>query len=185
MWVRGGLYDEWARFLDRWAQGDDGGMGSLPTLDPDLLRADTLDRLVQRITDGMSVRLQDWADRLTGDLARAGDEFSVGRSLAQARTGLRSVRLLAQHPGLPAELRLRLVELVDRQVVSFQESLEDQTCREAGFGNRAEVEARRRALRENPLTAVLQEAPAVGDPQPRDDWFVDPTRRPTRRVVTD
>jgi hypothetical protein len=190
MWLRGGLYDEWASYLERWAQGNDAGLDRLPVLDPALLRADTLDRLVRRITDAISARLQDWADRLVADLGAAGDEFSQGRALAQARTGLRNVRLLARHPALPADLRARLLEMVDRQVISFQQSLEEQTSRDAGFGNRSQIEARRRALRQNPLTAVLHEsapdesAPAAA-PQARDDWFVDPTRRPTRRIVTD
>lgn len=185
MWVRGGLYDEWAAFLERWAHGDDAGAERLPVLDPTLLRADTLERLVQRITDAISARLQDWADRLVADLAAAGDEFSQGRALAQARTGLRAIRLLAQHPSLPADLRSRLLEMVDRQVASFQQSLEEQTSRDAGFSNRSQIEARRRALRQNPLTAVLQDSAPEAAVRPQDDWFVDPTRRPTRRIVTD
>ena len=186
MWVRGGLYDEWAGFLDRWSHGDDAGADRLPAVDPALLRADTLDRLVQRITDALSVRLQNWADRLVADLAAAGDEFSQGRALAQARIGLRNIRLLAQHPGLPADLRTRLLEMVDQRVVSCQQSLEEQTTRDADLGNSSQIEARLRALRQNPLTAVMHEptTPQAG-PRPRDDWFVDPTRRPTRRVVTD
>ena len=183
MWLRGGLYDEWARFLERWAEGDDAGMGTLPDIDPALLQADTLDRLVRRIVDALSQRLQAWADALVRDLSSAGDEFSAGRALTQARAGLRNIRLLARHPGLPEPLRDRLLELVDGQVRSMQESLEDQLTRSAGVNDRPAVEARRRALRENALIAVLAE-PAAPAGAERDDWFVDPALPPRRRVVT-
>jgi hypothetical protein len=204
MWLHGGVYDEWAQFLGRWATGDERGMASLPPVHPQDLPADTIDRLVRRIVDALSTRLQSWADTVAPELSRAQDDFSAGRALAQARNGLRSIRRLAQHPSLPEPLHIRLLELVDGQVVSFQDSLEDAVTRAAtSVNDRAEVEARRRALRENPLTAVLTTtfdlAPAttpshgtgrVGEgPAPvgerGDDWFVDPTRTPRRRVVID
>jgi hypothetical protein len=184
MWLRGGVYDEWARFVQRWSTGDSTGMADLPSIEAAELSADTLDRLTRRIVDALSVRLQSTVDVLTASLAGASDEFSFGRALTQTRTGLQNVRGLAQHPGLPEQLRTRLVEIVDGQVASFQQSLEEQLARGTSVNDRDIVESRRRALRNNPLTAVSTDlvGPTIAA---QDEWYVEPGHRPRRRVVPD
>lgn len=164
MWLNGGTYQVWADFLDRWATGDDTGFDRLPPVSPDELNSETLVRLVDRVTTAMSTRLQDWADRLTRAMAAERGEFGAGRALTQARSGLRSVRRLADHPALPGDLRAQLGQLVDLQITSTQDQLEADLTRMAAAGRSVrEIEARRRTVRDNRLTAVLDE-PASGAP---------------------
>jgi hypothetical protein len=166
MWLTGGTYQSWAEFLERWAKGDDTGFDRLPKVDPGELNAETLVRLADRLVTVMAARLQDWADRLTRAMAAESGEFGVARALTQARTGLRSVRRLAAHPGLPEDLRARLGEMVDRQIASSQDQLEaDLTRMAAGGVSLRQIDARRRTVRENRLTAVLAEPAATG-PEP-------------------
>jgi hypothetical protein len=187
MWLTGGVYHDWATFLERWSSGDSGdsgGIGGLPRVDPEELNAETLVRLAHRIVDAMTKRLQTWCDLLTRAIAAAPDEFSAGRALAQARTGLRSVRALADHPSLPAELRDRLQEMVDRQVVAAQQMLEDDLARmSAGSADPRLVESRRRTIRDNPLTAVFNDT-AASHCRPA-DWFLDPAAPTHRRIIID
>lgn len=185
LWGDGGAYGRWAGHLERWARGEDGGDGSgpadLPPLRPEDFPPDVWDRLLQRLRAAIETRLQAWADALTAALAKAPDEFSVGRALAQARTGLHSVRALAGHPALPDGVRAGLVDMVDRQIRTFQEELERTVRRQARDTRRAEK--RLRTLRDNALTAVLAGPPAAPGPPPvpaRDPLA--PTRR---RVVVD
>lgn len=186
MWSTGGAYNDWAAFLDRWAAGETMDSTQLPVLEPADFAGDTWERLVRRLTDALSRRLQSWADGLSRAMAESTDEFSVGRALGQARSGLRSVRALAQHPGLPQDLRDRLVDLVDRQVRSAQQSLEEQVDRMRSSGVAApHVEARRRTIRDNPLTAATAEQPATSAAAATGDWFVDPFATGRRRVILD
>jgi hypothetical protein len=179
MWLTGGVYHDWATFLDRWAGGDSTGIDRLPPVRPDDLNADTLARLVQRITGAVSMRLHAWSEQLARAMAAAGDEFSAGRALAQARTGLRAVRALADHPSLPVELREKLGEAIDRQVVAGQRMLEDDLDRRrTESADPRGIEARRRTIRDNALTAVLEDAQSRPADPP--DWAIDPTA-PTRR----
>lgn len=186
MWSTGGAYNDWAAFLDRWATGEVMDSTPLPALASADFAVDTWERLVHRLTDAISQRLRSWADGLSRAMAETTDEFSVGRTLGQARSGLRSMRALAQHPGLPQDLRERLVDLVDRQVRSAQHSLEEQVDRMRSSGVAArDVEARRRTIRDNPLTAVTAEQPATSTVLATGDWFVDPATTGRRRVILD
>lgn len=184
MWLRGGTYETWAAFLERWATGDDDGVHALPQIRPGDFNAETMARFTNRITGAMSKRLQAWADLLTRAIATHPDEFSVGRTLSQARVGLRGVRALAVHPGLPQELRTQLTRMLDEQIGSVQDQLEQDVDRMArqGAGERA-VEARRRTIRDNALTAVVAEAPGTYDRSA--GWSVDPGAKSRRQIVVD
>jgi hypothetical protein len=182
MWLTGGVYHDWAAFLERWASGDSTGIDRLPPVRPEELTADTLNRLAQRIADALGSRLRTWSDQLARAMAAGADEFSVGRALTQARAGLRSMRALAGHPALSAELREQLQEMVDRQVVAGQQMLEDDLDRlRAASADPRRVEARRRTLRENSLTAVLDEAAPW--PVGPAEWLVDPAAPSRRRPI--
>ncbi|MGH4020782.1 MAG: hypothetical protein ACRDT0_16465 [Pseudonocardiaceae bacterium] len=186
MWSGGGTYNGWATFLERWGAGEATDSTHLPPLEPADFTGDTWERLVLRLTDAISRRLRSWADALTRAMAESTDEFTVGRALSQARSGLRAVRDLAQHPGLPQDLRDRLVDLVDRQVDSAQQSLEEQVDRMRSNGVDAQlVEARRRTIRDNPLTAVAATQQATSPAPTTGDWFVDPAGTGRRRVILD
>jgi hypothetical protein len=89
------------------------------------------------------------------------------------------MRTLAAAPGLPGEVRTRLIELVDNQIRSAQEQIDHQVqrMRHSGVPSTA-VEARLRTVRSNPLTAVLGPAHATGG-----GWDADPTAAPRRRVL--
>ena len=130
-------------------------------------------------------------DRIAQDLEQAArlkqdaDNAIVAyeQELAQARTGLRSVRALAAHPGLPESLRSKLGELVDEQIPRLQAQLEQNLEDEARRGADARfVERRRRTLRDNALTAVLKSPEAAPAP-PADPWASYAPGAPTRRRV--
>lgn len=182
MWLSGGAYQAWATFLERWAQGDAAGMDRLPVVDPEKLNAETMTRLANRLVDALSTRLQAWADSLTRALSAESDEFSVGRSLTQARVGLVAVRSLAGHPGLPEELRRQLLDIVDRVVESAQQQLEKDVDRLGQLAGYRQMEARRRTIRDNSLTAAPDVAPDASAPAP-DAWYVDPGVRTPRRII--
>jgi hypothetical protein len=48
-----------------------------------------------------------------------------------------------------------------------------------------DVEARRRTIRDNPLTAVTAEQPATSTVLATGDWLVDPAATGRRRVILD
>jgi len=115
MWGGGGAYNAWADFLERWGAGERVDPAGLPCLNPADFKSDSWMRIVDRCTGALSDRLQRWGDAVNRAIAAARDEFGVAQALTQARDGLRAIRALPTHPGLPADLAARLGELVDRQ----------------------------------------------------------------------
>ncbi len=184
MWAGGGLYDRWVAFLQRWGAGESTDPASLPPLRKEDLPGDGWERLVNRLCTAISLRLQSWADALTRAVAESRDEFEVGRALGQGRGDLRQIRALAGHPGLPADVRDRLVDMVDRQIRSVQQGLDDQVgdMRRAGVDRRA-VEARLRTVRDNPLTVLVGDDPASSERGGVALWSVDPSAPSRRRVI--
>ncbi|MFJ3876181.1 hypothetical protein ACIPW5_01825 [Streptomyces sp. NPDC090077] len=193
-WGHGGAYQTWTRFLRDW--GAHGGAATaeaaarLPVLRPEDFHCETWARFSGEFTEALDRRLRDWAAALTAALDAAGDEFAAGRALAQARTGLDAVRALTAHPALPPDLRARLRELTEGHIAGFQRQLEaalDGALR-SGADPRA-VEARRRTLRDNPLTAPGPGGAPAPDRAPGrapgDGWAYDPAAPARRRIVTD
>jgi hypothetical protein len=188
MWGGGGAYNAWVAFLDRWAAGELVDPAGLPALHDGLFSGDGMARVTNRLTDAVSDRMRLWADRLTRAIGDARDEFSIARALTQARDGLRAVRVLTCHPGLPADLSTGLIDLVDRQVRAMQTSLEEQVERlRQGGAPRHQVEARLRTMRDNALTAVLAEPAGPPGPSatsvPPPGWAADPAAQSRRRVI--
>jgi hypothetical protein len=182
LWADRGPYQAWADYLERWAAGA-GDLTAPPALAPEDLPEDAWQRLLTRIDEAVSSRLQGWADALMAALSETPDEFSAGRALAQSRAGLRQVLLLLATPSLPADFRTRLADAVAKQVRRIQSDLEQELDRAAATGLDARwVEARRRTLRDNPLTAVLTAEPAAAQP-PGPAWSYDPAGGGRRRVV--
>ena len=191
LWGSDDAYAAWVGFLDQWAEGADPDPSGLPRLAVDDMLPATWDRLLSRITDAVGTRMQRWADALTAALSAAGDEFSAGRALAQARPGLRRARALVAHPGLPEEVRDALTGLVDDLARRLQTDLERDLDAAGDRVDPAQLEARRRTLRDNPLTAVLvepdapwQQAPTQGA-RSGSDWAYDPAAPVRRRLFTD
>ncbi|CAM5726456.1 hypothetical protein SALBM217S_08003 [Streptomyces griseoloalbus] len=183
-WGHGGLYETWVDFLRRWSAEETLDPGALPRLAQEDFPGETWERLVLHLGEALDSRLTAWAERLTEALLAAPDEFSAGRELAQARAGLRTVRAMAGHPGLPESLRTRFTELVDGQITDLQQQLErrlDHLAAANGSDPRW-VEQRRRTLRDNALTETL--TPSVAGPA--DPWArTHAADRPRRRVITD
>ncbi|MGW3649500.1 hypothetical protein [Streptomyces sp. NPDC000878] len=180
-WGHGGPYETWVDFLRRWSAEEDVSPEALPPLDQEDFPGETWTRLAGHLGTALDARLTAWANRLTEALLAASDEFSVGRALAQARTGLSTVRAVAGHPGLPESTRTRFTELVEAQITDLQRQLERQLDELAAANGTDQrwVEQRRRTFRDNPLT-VASSVP-VADPwaQPQGQ------ERPKRRVITD
>lgn len=150
-----GGYQEWADFLERWAEGGAVDSSALGPLDQEAYAKDTWERLTKRFAGAMDKRLQRWQAALSRAVTAARDEFECGRALQQSRTGLRAIRALATDERVPEHLRTGLTGIVDGAVRSMQEQLEKNTVRMRGTGDANRwVEARLRTLRQNPLTAV-------------------------------
>lgn len=187
MWGDGGAYGAWAAYLEQFSSEATPPDGSrLPALAEEDFAPETWVRLTHRIVDAVNARLRIWATAVSTDLSRSSDEFAAGRALAHGRVGVAAVLALAEHPSLPADLREQLRGLVDTQIRSVQQSLEEQLDRIGRHGgDRLQVEQRRRTLRDNPLTAALTGAPTVPVPG-ADPWAsTDPTRPRTRRLAID
>jgi len=178
MWITGGHYQAWSAFLQQWGDGSPADPATLPRLEPADLAGDTWERLMNQITAALDRRLTTWSDTLSRELSNAPDEFAAARALDHARWGLPPIRALAAAPGLPETVSTRLTELVDNQIRSTQDQIDEQVrrMRHRGVSSTA-VEARLRTVRENPLTAVLSQSHAT-----RGGWDADPTVTPRRRV---
>jgi len=174
VWVTGGAYQAWTGFLDHWAAGGPADGAQLPPLAVEDFDGDTWARLAGRIVEALDRRLTTWSETLARDLSAARDEFAAGQVLHRGRQGLGPIRALAATPSLPVELRTQLESLVDRQIGSVQDQLEQSVdrMRRAGRPARA-VEARLRTIRDNPLTVAAAPGPA---------WEAAPADRPRRRV---
>ncbi len=184
LWGDGGRYQRWADFLDRWGHGEPLDPAHLPPLHPEDFTPDSWQRLVDRISDALSTRLQTWADVLSRELGHAPDEFSAARALGHARANLRSIRALAGHPALPSDLGARLVEMIDSQITAVQRTLDEQVdAMRRSAVNRTVVEARLRTLRDNSLAVVVGEDATRPTDGPPDAWAGDPANPPRRRVV--
>ena len=186
MWGGGGAYNIWVAFLDRWAAGEPADPTTLPPLIVEAFSGDGWERVVNRLSDAVSRRMQAWADSLSRAIGAARDEFGVARALTQAREGLRSVRAFTTHPGLPKNISAALLDMVDRQVRSMQDSLEEQVERQRRDGApTTRVEARLRTIRDNALTAVTAEqAPPIAGPATV-AWAGDPAAPSRRRIIVD
>ncbi len=182
MHVRGGGYQAWADFLDRWAAGEPLDPATLPALASDDFTADSWQRLADRIVAAVAQRLTAWSEALSRELTAASDEFAAARALNHARWSLPPIRALAGAAALPAELREKFVDLVDTTIRSTQRQLDEQMDRARRSGApREAVEARLRTIRENPLTAVTTGGHVTGA-----GWAAaDPAARPRRRVIVD
>lgn len=194
MWGDGGSYAAWTSYLERWGSRLQAIEEPLPALGQDYFDPDTWVRLEDHLIDAFNSRLRLWSTALTSALGEATDEFAVGRALVNARIGLLSVLGLADHPGLPGSLREQLRGLVERQIRFVQQSLEREVDRLSAEGwPRAQAEARRRTLRENPLTAVLSgggQPATAARPAPfptgaTDPWAFDLTRPSRRHIALD
>ncbi|MFI1763574.1 hypothetical protein ACH41H_16215 [Streptomyces sp. NPDC020800] len=206
LWGDGGPYQAWVAFLRRWAAMEPVDPASLPALPEEQWDGDTWARLGEHLGAALGTRLTTWADHLVRALSVARDEFSYGRELAQARTGLHTIRALAAHPGLPEDLRTALTEIVDGQITQVQGQLEQSLDDEARRGADPRlVERRRRTLRDNALTATLAGpppgmpypggpptsggtpspggTPSSGGPPTSGAWSYDPAAPPRRRIV--
>ncbi|WUH90493.1 hypothetical protein OG900_10575 [Streptomyces sp. NBC_00433] len=182
LWADRGPYHAWADYLENWAAGAV-DLTTPPALAPEDLPQDGWQRLLTRIDQAVSSRLQAWADALVAALSEAPDEFSAGRALAQSRAGLRQVLLLTRVPSLPEDFRSQMAQAVGKQVQRVQFDLERELDRAVTAGLDARwVEARRRTLRDNPLTAVLSAEPAAAE-TPAPAWSYDPAGGGRRRVV--
>ncbi|MFI5889766.1 hypothetical protein ACIA5D_06555 [Actinoplanes sp. NPDC051513] len=179
MWITGGAYQAWSAFLQQWGEGGHADPAALPRLVPEDLAGDTWERLMNQLTAALDRRLSAWSETLSRELSNATDEFAAARALDHARWGLPPFRALAAAPGLPEQVRTRLTGLVDNQIRSTQDQIDQQIQRMRHNGvPSAAVEARLRTVRSNPLTAVLGPAHATGG-----GWDADPTAAPRRRVL--
>jgi hypothetical protein len=179
MWGDGGTYAQWAKFLEDWSD-EKAGLDAIPNA---LEQADfaehTWVRLLTRVQDSVQKRLDRWNAQLTRALAATSDEFTIGRALTQARGGCRAIRELCLQPGLPEELRTRLIAQIDQQIRSVQTSMEQQAMdlRRSGDYNASEMLLR--VVRDNRLDVVTTpNGPTTAD------WFTSgvPARR---RVIPD
>lgn len=194
MWGNGGIYGTWVDHLERFAAGEDVDSSSLPALKAEDLPPDGWERLGRRLGEAVGARLRLWGQGLDRGISEARDEFEVGRALTSARVGLRTIRTLATHPGLPTELGHQLVDSVDREIRAAQTLLEQQVddARRAGVDPRR-AEARLATLRTNALTAVLllqdplatSAPPAATDASPVIPWATDPGATSRRRLTFD
>ena len=192
MWGDGGAYAVWTSYLHRWGADLRTPDEPLPPLRQEDLAPATWVRLTNHIVDAINGRLRAWTDAFAADMGAARSAFAYGQSLIHARTGLASVLRLAGHPSLPEDLRAQLRGMVEGQIRSLQQSLDDEAADLERRGvPRADAEVQRRMLRETPLTAVLSQPPAPEPPAPGqpgtqpDPWAFDPAQRPRRRLVID
>jgi hypothetical protein len=179
MWANGGAYHAWAAFLEQWGSGTRTDPAHLPPLVREDFAGDTWARLMNQLSDAVNRRLVAWSDTLARELGHAPDEFAAARALNHARWGLPPIRALAGAAGLPEEMRAQMLGVVDNQIRSTQQQIDEsvQRMRHSGVPAGA-VEARLRTVRENPLTAVLGATHATGG-----GWDTDPTVTPRRRVT--
>jgi len=191
VWGDGGAYATWTAYLARW--GADLGVADepLPPLAQEDFAPQTWVRLTNHVLDAINARIRLCLDALTNDMASARSEFAFGQALIRARTGFASILRLAGSPSLPEDLRGRLREMVEQQIVSVQQSLQrDGEDLERSGMRRADADARRTTIRSNPLTGVLtsamavpQAVPGAADAPPA--WAPDPGRRPQRQLFVD
>jgi hypothetical protein len=185
MWGHGGPYYVWVDFLRRWSAGERVDPTALPTVELQDLTEDAWERFTNQLSNAVGTRLATWSRVLTRALGDARDEFGVARALVDARAGVQPIRSMAAHPGLPSGLTKPLLDTVDGQIRTAQQSLEKQveSMRRSGV-DRSFVEARLRTIRDNALTAAIADVqPAT--PRPADGWAVDPTATRRRRVIVD
>ncbi|WP_117212336.1 hypothetical protein [Allorhizocola rhizosphaerae] len=182
IWGDGGTYGAWADLLDRWARREAVDPAAFPPLVREQFDGDTWARLTNRITTALNDRLIAWAGATSRGIASAKGEFAFGQALAQARTGLRTVRGFACSPALPEELRSQLVSMVENQVRQAQAQLEEQAQKLTRQGmDRRDAEQRLRAIRDNAFTAILAEtASPAAAPQWQQPGI---TNTPRRRII--
>ncbi|MFI6652858.1 hypothetical protein ACIBI8_35295 [Streptomyces sp. NPDC050529] len=207
-WGDGGPYASWGRALRAWAGEESADLAALPPLRREEFAAETWQRFIRQVLDAVDTRLLAWARRFKDAYQEAEDEFSAGRELTQARAGLRSIRTLVDHPGLPHELHCALDELFAQHIRSLQSQLEHSLEQLTRSGtDPAWVELRLRTLRDNAFTAMLDAPPAPSPERPSrfsrlrrprrspasmeagprtaDHWSTDPGTAPGRRIVPD
>jgi hypothetical protein len=190
VWGDGGPYATWTTYVARWGADLRVGDEPLPTLASEDFAPETWVRLTNHILDAINARLRLCTTSLTNDMASARTELGVGQALIRVRTGLASVLRLAGSPSLPEDLRGQLRGMVEQQIVSLQHSLQQQADDMYRQGApRAQVDARRRTIKDTPLTGVLTSETAVPQSAPTDVappvWAPDPGRCPQRRLFVD
>lgn len=187
LWGDGGLYAAWCDYLDRWSTATRALDQHPPPLRPEDFESSTWERLLTRIQDAVSSRLDRWSATLVRSTSAAADAFTFGRALIQAREGLRLILALTELEELPELLANELRKQIAQVITSAQQQLLDQAQRaeRLDVGGSSGAGLQLGQIRSNPLTAVLTERTLGADASPSPAQAPTPGGRRGRTIIFD
>ncbi|OBJ70991.1 hypothetical protein [Mycobacterium sp. 1274756.6] len=141
--------------LRKWAKDPRHDLTNLPSLQADSLPPAAYERLIGHLMSAQQDVMSTWQQRLQRDFAAARDEHGYARTLVELRRLLARRIKLAQHPGLPEQLREPLYDGVASDIRRLQTELEEAITTPARNAISAGRERLLRVVRDNSLTAIL------------------------------
>lgn len=170
-----GPYAAWTSWLEAFGRGEDLPSAHLEPID-ERMGPHMQQRLLVQVAQAFHERQRRWSEALRREQRHlatdpAGAVTAIAAMLRNARTLLRPLRELAEHPCFPAELRENLRTALEQTVRSAQRSLED-SARHAPL----ELQS---AIRTNSLLPALTRPHPVAPTQKS----VAPGPAPGRRVI--
>ncbi|WP_157983954.1 hypothetical protein [Nesterenkonia muleiensis] len=151
-------YEAWVRSLRAWQRDPLTDMSQLPAIDAASFPPATFDRFLKRLNEAIGEFMRRWQDQLATSLGKASDLHAMARVLVHSREGLVMRLRLAQHPGLPQQIREALTDQASAEIRDLQQQLEkDAATRVSRMSgsSRPEQESALKLFRDNALTAVL------------------------------
>lgn len=156
--MSGSPYEQWVMALRQWQRDPATDLRALPALGVDSLPPDAYQRLFAHMRTAIDAMMLEFSQLLVRDIGAARSEHDYARAMVGLRVRLARRVQLAQHPGLPAEVRAELTKGVAADVTALQAQVEELVTTSADrYGSdRTHTEHMLRIVRQNRFTVVLE-----------------------------
>ncbi|MFC0313986.1 hypothetical protein ACFQNE_05750 [Gordonia phosphorivorans] len=156
--MSGSPYEQWVIALRQWQHDPATDLRSLPALRADSLPPDAYQRLFAHMRTAVDTMMLEFSQLLVRDIGAARSEHDYARAMVGLRVRLARRVQLAEHPGLPAEVRAELAKGVEADVNALQAQVEELVTASADrYGSdRTHTEHMLRIVRQNRFTVVLE-----------------------------
>lgn len=156
--MSGSPYELWVVGLRAWQRDPSTDLSGLPILLSESLPPEAYQRLFNHMRQAIDAMMAEFTELLARDIGHATSEHDYARAMVGLRARLARRVQLAEHPGLPEEVRVELRKGVATDVTALQMQVEELVTANANrYGSdRSHTEQMLRIVRQNRFTVILE-----------------------------